>query len=162
MAFELSNATPTGSTATVKYDTDKVLLVGSYSDELSAYRAKRSWLDILAAHFTLEKGRDYDLNLVKPCSEKEINNFTLTCSFHSACGRYAFWRLINGQSPEAENKLGLSRKNKSQHEKLLSAIFGYETKSSVPAWIMSCETRRPRRLTSLLKAARHKLSCLLF
>ncbi|MCB0360906.1 MAG: hypothetical protein KDD44_14760, partial [Bdellovibrionales bacterium] len=27
------------------------------------------------------------------------------CFFISACGRYAFWRLINDQAPEAEDKL---------------------------------------------------------
>ena len=60
------------------------------------------WQAILASHFLLEPDRDYELRT--HCSLDD-EQFVLSCSFLSACGRYAFWRLVNRQAPEAEQKL---------------------------------------------------------
>lgn len=90
------------------YDADGITLVGKYTDELSAYRAKRQWTEVLNSYFLLEKDRDYEMwvnSSIEDCS------FALSCCFVSACGRYAFWRLINHQAPEAEQKLGGSVQN---------------------------------------------------
>lgn len=163
MAFELTNAPQIRASASVKYDTEKVLLIGTFFDELSAYRARRVWLNTLAQYFTLEDKRDYDLSLSRSDQERDKIAYVVTCSFHSACGRYAFWRLINGQSPEAERTLGLQRsKKKTQQDKLLSAVFGYENRRATPSWVINTSTRRSRRFTKLLRAAMQRLSCLLF
>ncbi len=84
------------------YDAEGVTLIGKYSDELSAYRSRREWQGILSNHFLLENERDYDLTVY---SSVEDGQFLLSCAFSSACGRYAFWRLVNRQAPEAEQKL---------------------------------------------------------
>ena len=85
------------------YDAESVSLLGKYTDELSAHRGKRLWMETLSNYFLLELERDYEL-YVESC----VNNrsYVLCCEFNSACGRYAFWRLINQQAPEAEAKLG--------------------------------------------------------
>lgn len=88
------------------YDAEGVTLFGKYTDQLSTYRAKREWQTILASHFLLEPDRDYELRT--HCSIDE-DQFVLSCSFVSACGRYAFWRLVNRQAPEAEQKLNGQR-----------------------------------------------------
>lgn len=83
----------------VKFDLDAVSLFGIYRDELSLFRAKRNWCEILESNFLLEPGYDYNLNKV---SAEDRSNFVLHCSFLTACGRYAFWRLTNDQAPEAQ------------------------------------------------------------
>ncbi|MBL7663428.1 hypothetical protein JNK13_11815 [bacterium] len=86
----------------LSFDADGTTLIGRYTDELSAYRAKRKWIEILKKHFLLDQGRDYELSiLVNPVNKY----FALNCYFTSACGRYAFWRLVNNQAPEAELNL---------------------------------------------------------
>lgn len=90
------------------YDAEGITLLGKYSDELAAHRAKKLWVGVLGSHFLLEKERDYNLGVT---SSLEENYFVLSCSFTSACGRYAFWRLINHQAPEAQRKLGASFSN---------------------------------------------------
>lgn len=85
------------------YNTDSLSLVGKLGDELSAYRTKRQWLEVLANYFLLEPNRDFALKI---SASENSDEFTLECSFSSACGRYAFWRLINQQAPEAEERLG--------------------------------------------------------
>ena len=85
------------------YDTDEISIAAIFDDEMSAYRGRRAWADILSAHFLLENKRDFALAIDKsPDLEKQ---FRLRCEFDSACGRYAFWRLINHQATEAEDKL---------------------------------------------------------
>lgn len=88
---------------TITYDTDSICIIGSFRDEMSAYRARKEWSDILAAHFLLEADRDFFF-FVEAKTEPE-KHFQLRCEFDSACGRYAFWRLINHQAEEAEEKL---------------------------------------------------------
>lgn len=85
------------------YDADGVTLLGKYSDELAAYRSKRQWTEVLNSYFLLEPERDYDIWVT---SSLEDFYFVLSCNFTSACGRYTFWRLINHQAPEAEQRLG--------------------------------------------------------
>jgi hypothetical protein len=84
------------------FDADGITLLGKYTDELSAYRAKKQWVDVLNSYFLLERDRDYDMWVSGTLAEQY---YVLSCSFVSACGRYAFWRLVNRQAPEAEEKL---------------------------------------------------------
>ena len=85
------------------YDAEAVSLLGKYTDELSAHRGKRQWMETLGNYFLLERDRDYELFVDSSLSDK---SFVVCCEFNSACGRYAFWRLINQQAPEAEQQLG--------------------------------------------------------
>lgn len=82
------------------YDADKLTLIGKFNNELAAYRARRRWTEVFGDHFLLEHQKDYKM-LVETTEEE----FQLAVSFHSPCGRYAFWRLVNKQTPEAESKL---------------------------------------------------------
>lgn len=90
------------------YDAESVVLAGKHSDELSAHRAKRQWVGVFSSYFLLENERDYELWVTSDLAEEY---FVVHCCFVSACGRYAFWRLVNQQAPEAEAKLGASLKN---------------------------------------------------
>lgn len=98
LGFDLDRAKPG-----LLYDADHVTLVGKFTDELSTYRARKLWTEVLNNYFLLEPDRDFEL---KPYCSIDDNRFALSCTFCSACGRYAFWRLINRQAPEAEQKLG--------------------------------------------------------
>lgn len=83
----------------VRFDPDKVTLEGSYKDELSLFRARKSWGQTLESYFLLDKGHDF---VIHAESEMSDAKFTLTCEFVSACARYAFWRLTNNQALEAQ------------------------------------------------------------
>ncbi|MCO6432283.1 MAG: hypothetical protein J5J00_15625 [Deltaproteobacteria bacterium] len=83
----------------VRFDATRVCLTGTYADELSLFRAKRSWSEILEDNFLLEKNYDYEFTY--HCDTERLN-FILNCEFVTSCGRYAFWRLTNNQAPEAQ------------------------------------------------------------
>jgi hypothetical protein len=83
------------------FDADNIALVGKFTDEISAYRARRSWIDVTKNYFLLESKRDFEMTI----RYSEDGLYVVSCAFHSACGRYAFWRLVNRQAPEAEAKL---------------------------------------------------------
>ena len=85
----------------VCYDPDAVTLEGTYSDELSAYRAKRVWGETLERYFLLEKNHDFRVQVTRSLSN-DLAIFQLKGNFISACARYAFWRLTNEQAPEAQ------------------------------------------------------------
>ena len=85
------------------YDADSVTLIGKYSDELSTHRAKKNWVELFSSYFLLEPERDYTIRVDTSISK---NHYVLSCIFTSACGRYAFWRLVNQQAPDAEKQLG--------------------------------------------------------
>lgn len=83
----------------VCFDPDNVTLQGRYSDELSAFRAKKVWIETLEDNFLLENKHDISV-AISPDLENHV--FTLTCTFLTACARYAFWRLTNSQAPEVQ------------------------------------------------------------
>ena len=83
----------------VRFDPEKVILQGVYRDQLSAYRARKVWVETLATNFLLDAGHDYEVSVDSKMTE---GMFYLNCAFTSACGRYAFWRLTNEQAPEAQ------------------------------------------------------------
>ncbi len=83
----------------VCFDSARVALEGSYQDEISAYRARRVWIETLKQSFLLDREQDFSTRVeLSPDGKKYI----LTCLFTSACARYAFWRLTNHQAPEAQ------------------------------------------------------------
>ncbi|MBN8549296.1 MAG: hypothetical protein J0M12_08285 [Deltaproteobacteria bacterium] len=83
----------------VSFDPEHITLEGAYTDQLSAYRARKVWLETFETNFLLEPEHDFSL---KVCSSFEDNKFALKCQFLTACARYAFWRLTNNQAPEAQ------------------------------------------------------------
>ena len=104
MGTELSNAVVDHepSKPGLVFDADTITLSGKFLDELSAYRARKRWKELFASYFLLENDRDFEMS-VKP-SQSGAHHL-LVCSFCSACGRYAFWRMINKQAPDAEARL---------------------------------------------------------
>jgi hypothetical protein len=83
----------------VCFDPESALIKGVYTDELSAYRAKRIWNETLEENFFLEDKIDFSCKIVE---DLENQSFNLLCSFSTPCGRYAFWRITNYQSPETQ------------------------------------------------------------
>lgn len=102
LGASFSDLTVTKGEQGLIFDAEGVTLVGRFGDELSAYRARKQWRDVLKTYFLLEEQRDYEMSVM---SSPENRYNLLSCFFTSACGRYAFWRLINDQAPEAEEKL---------------------------------------------------------
>jgi hypothetical protein len=86
----------------VSYDPETASLEGSYSDELSAFRAKKIWKNTLESVFLLDDEFDFKLSIKGDIS---TSSFYLSCKFTTACGRYSFWRLTNNQAPEAQYSL---------------------------------------------------------
>lgn len=81
------------------YNADRLCIEGNYSDELSQHRARKTWCTILETDFLLIPEADFQFTMEK---DLEQNQFQIACAFKSACGRYAFWRLINEQVPEVQ------------------------------------------------------------
>jgi len=82
----------------VTFDADNVILRGIYSDEISAFRARKMWIETFESSFLLELNHDYKLRV----KIDENGKYTLICEFFTACARYAFWRITNNQAPEAQ------------------------------------------------------------
>ncbi len=102
------------------YDPENVLLEGWYPDELSAYRARTVWKQTLSHHFLLEYEEDFQLSIER---NKTGDVFQLSCTFYTACARYAFWRITNEQAPEVQYLLETAHipKSSSNTDLLLSA-----------------------------------------
>ena len=83
----------------VCFDPDRVSLEGVYKDELSAFRAKRVWIEALESTFLLDHSHDLAFITGK---YNDSDRYFLSCQFVTACARYAFWRLTNHQAPEAQ------------------------------------------------------------
>jgi hypothetical protein len=81
------------------YDADRLVLSGVYMDEVTAYRARKRWIDALEKNFLLEERHDFSIK-VRPAYRGR--HFKVRCDFLTACGRYAFWRLTNHQAPEVQ------------------------------------------------------------
>lgn len=88
-----------GLDSPVRFDPETSALAGVYSDELSVYRAKRGWRQVLEAHFILEFGHDFTLEIVE---DPTTHRYLMRCEFVSACGKSAFWRITNHQAPETQ------------------------------------------------------------
>ncbi len=87
----------------ISYDLTLYTITGTYDDEISLFRAKKFWAQAFNDVFLLEKKYDFNFKL-----KKDLNKFQLICSFVSACGRYAFWRINNNQNPEVKYLIEIS------------------------------------------------------
>ena len=83
----------------VSFDPERILLKGIYGSELSAYRAKRNWLEALDGAFFLREEQDFEISIQH---NEEANCYFLICCFTSTSARYAFWKLTSYQAPEAQ------------------------------------------------------------
>lgn len=102
----------------VTFNPDQVTLQGIYSDELSAHRAKKTWIETLEGAFILENRTDIDLAI-----RDTDAGYLLECHFLTACARYAFWRLTNNQAPEAQYIIETAHIPlcESRHEEIMTA-----------------------------------------
>lgn len=82
----------------VCFDPDTDTIHGNYADEISAYRAKKAWLEAFRFNFSLKGEQD----LVLAIETTEMNSFVLSCRFFSSTAKYAFWKITNNQSPEVQ------------------------------------------------------------
>ncbi len=81
------------------YDSDRLTLSGVYLDEVTAYRARKRWIEALETNFLLEERHDFTIK-VRPARGGKL--FKVRCDFQTACGRYAFWRLTHHQAQEVQ------------------------------------------------------------
>lgn len=99
------------------YDAERLVLEGFYGDEVTAFRAKKRWIEVLESNFLLERGIDFSvtvideampMNSVLSVSTGESTEagtalrYSVRCDFLSACGRYAFWRITHHQAPQVQ------------------------------------------------------------
>lgn len=82
----------------VCFDADTDTLHGNYTDELSAYRARKGWKESLRLTFGLEDGFDF----ISVIETSNHNTYVVSCRFISASGKYAFWKITNNRSPESQ------------------------------------------------------------
>lgn len=83
----------------VSYDSESISLCGLYSDELSAHRAKKIWIEAFTASFLLEEEHDFNITIQRENDKR----YLMICHFNTACARYAFWRITNGQAQEVKS-----------------------------------------------------------
>ena len=141
----------------VFFDAGTSSLYGFYADQLSAYRAKKAWGETLEDAFFLDPRTDFDLSV---SSDLSLGEYGLTCSFTSACGRYAFWRITNNQAPEAQYVIETghipdSNTNGGNH--LMAApdlrpLLDLEGETTVRGPYQHSEERRRRFLSRVLHA----------
>lgn len=162
MGFQLTNHSDCVKLPNcLTYDADNVTLVGRYVDELTAYRFRREWVDILAGYFLLERERDYDIAIDCEENSKKETVFLLKATFNSACGRYAFWRLINRQAPDAEQLLGgRSGKTTDTNDSIFNTFLSKNEDLDYP-WFMDDHMERKSWCSNLLSSAFNKINRLL-
>jgi hypothetical protein len=81
------------------YDPERIVLGGAYTDQVTAYRARKRWIKALETNFLLENQHDFRLQVT---TDPETERFCVRCDFLTACGRYAFWRLTHNQAPDVQ------------------------------------------------------------
>ncbi len=84
------------------FDPERIMLEGSYTDQVTAYRARRRWIKTFETNFLLEGQHDFKVQVTQDSGSE---TFRLRCDFLTACGRYAFWRLTHNQAPEVQHLL---------------------------------------------------------
>ena len=118
---KMNNLTGSGSHDTgVCFDSENTVLKGYYCDEISAYRARKLWVEALEYNFLLEHGQDFQISIE---GVPELQLFMLNCNFLTACARYAFWRITNNQAPEVQYVIETAHIPlcESRHEDILRA-----------------------------------------
>jgi hypothetical protein len=101
------------------YDPERLVIEGVYQDELSAYRARRRWIEAMEKNFLLDDSVDFSLKVRRARGGR---HYRVRCDFTTACGRYAFWRLTHHQAPEVQFLLETAHLPHSIPEKFLPEI----------------------------------------
>ncbi len=163
MVFRKENSQSVVDENVVTYDTDKVSILGEFDNEMAAYRTRKEWVQILANYFLVERDRDYSLNIEALKNDKKNQTrFKLECSFSSACGKYAFWRLINNQAPEAEKLIGIKQQRKENLENLFHSIWHKENILDLDdSWILDELDKDKSWCPNFLSSAFKKINKLL-
>lgn len=138
MAVELNSV---HSREGLTFDAGNVKVCSRYTDELAAYRSRKNWKEVLNSYFLLDESRDYKVE-INPVELENSKEFEVVCHFNSACGRYAFWRLVNHQAPEAEQRLNIKVREKK------STIFSKNIKNT--AQTENINNTRPRKATDII------------
>jgi hypothetical protein len=149
------------SASGLTFDADCATMIAVFTDELGAYRARKNWQKVFHDYFLLESDRDYDCDITLP--EENSRFYILSCSFSSACGRYAFWRLINHQSPEAEKKLSGSINGERHIIKRTAVNKNLSREDEQLPWVLNASTNTIRNMNqkeipSLLASIRRLFS----
>ena len=104
----------------VSFEPELNVMLTKSVDELSAYRVRKLWRCILEDYFLLEEDIDFHIQIEQFPGEAA---WSIVCSFETASGRYAFWRMINNHVPEVVEKLtGKNNKKQTFSEHLKSAL----------------------------------------
>lgn len=114
---ESSATTPLTVSRGLWYDAERLVLEGFYGDEVTAFRAKKRWIEVLESNFLLERGIDFSVAVAdervpvtpmlggcmgEPSETGTEFRYSVRCDFLSACGRYAFWRITHHQAPQVQ------------------------------------------------------------
>ena len=142
------------------YDAEKLILEGIYLDEVSAYRARRSWIKTFEMNFLLEEIHDFKVKVV---FDSEEARYHVQCTFTSACGRYAFWRLTHHQAPEVQFTLETAHLPHVNEMRFVEPALETESDALVPPSFV-CVTEKEevqsesfvKELTSLVKRKARK------
>jgi hypothetical protein len=86
----------------ISFNPSDMRLIGIYADQLSAYRAKKVWINEFEEKFLLEFAYDYTL---KVAADHQQKKYLIECEFLSSCGKYAFWRLIHNQALDVQEAI---------------------------------------------------------
>lgn len=108
------------SAGAVSFEPDLNVMLTRSVDEVSAYRTKKLWRQLLEDYFLLEDDLDFILQVEQFKGEAA---WSIVCTFETASGRYAFWRMINNHVPEVVEKLtGKVEKKSSISEHIKNAL----------------------------------------
>lgn len=138
------------------YDAEKLILEGIYSDEVSAYRARKSWIKTFEMNFLLEETHDFR---VKVGWDSDDGRYHVQCAFTSACGRYAFWRLTHHQAPEVQFCLETAHLPHLTTVRFTEAEIDHVTEESPPQVLLAstAEECRESLLQEVAQTVKRKL-----
>lgn len=68
------------------FDCNSMCLIGEFTDELSAHRAKKRWKQIYNEHFEIYCPSDFDI---------WVEDVRVFIRHESASARYAYWCMVN-------------------------------------------------------------------
>lgn len=124
----------------VFFDSDTFVLQGYYEFELAQRRALKNWTQAIEDCLLLTNQSDFKVSY---CND--LNSFRISCEFVSATGKYAFWKLINGQAPDAQYQIEIAHiPNGKQNRDLVVSAPDLQSikktnhsKDSIINWIMA-------------------------
>jgi hypothetical protein len=138
------------------YDAERLILEGAYLDEITAYRARRRWIETFEMNFLLEASHDFGIKVVP---QDEDGRFFVRCAFLTACGRYAFWRLTHHQAPDVQflletAHLPFAAVCPSRIDSFVSEHFDQN-----PSVLFQSSSYRESKATPFQKLLRHARTC---